>query len=110
MGADKNERGGKRVPSGKLNLKTNNTTNGHFSWSDVDAEELAELVRYVTIRGGAIRFGLTRDGGAGAVGVYYGDSRDTVYIRPGEDVALSFQIIYSAFRDFPETGGRSPTA
>ena len=36
--------------------------------------------------GGAIRFGYTRDGGAYAVGLYYGGETCTEYIRPGEDV------------------------
>jgi hypothetical protein len=47
---------------------------------------LAALVAEMAETGGAIRIGLTRDGGALALGMYHGDDYATEYIRPNEDV------------------------
>lgn len=107
MGRDKGELRKYDQPKPLFSRDGSGNTGTGFPWKDVKCESLAELIAFVTERGGAIRFGCTRDGGAGAVGVYYGDSRGTVYIRPGEDVDMAFQGIYQELRDKPITGGKS---
>lgn len=79
-----------------------------FDWGSVDAGLLAELVELVTGRGGAIRFGYSRDGQAGSIGLYYGDQRDTLYLRPSEDFSDATGIIVRTFENFPYSNGKSP--
>lgn len=83
---------------------------GSYDWGTVEANELARLIQLVTGRGGAIRFGYSRDGNAGSIGVYYGDDRDTVYIRPGQDFSDATGVITRTFESFPYTGGKSPNS
>lgn len=59
---------------------------GAADWAAASATVLGELIQSVTAKGGAIRFGFTRDGGAYSVGFYYGDDRTTEYCRPSEDL------------------------
>lgn len=54
---------------------------------------LAALVAEMAENGGAIRIGLTRDGGALALGMYQGDDYATEYIRPNEDVEAALHAI-----------------
>lgn len=79
-----------------------------FDWGSVDPSRLSEIIQLVTSRGGAIRFGYTRDGNAGSIGVYYGDQRDTVYIRPNGDSEESLGLIERTFSNKPRTGGKVP--
>lgn len=69
----------------------------HADWTAVDGRWLAEAIAAVAARGGALRFGYTRDGGAYAVGVYGdGDKPYTDYIKPGESVeAYLEQLVYA---------------
>lgn len=46
---------------------------------------LMALVSVMADRGGAVRIGYTRDGGALALGLYADDETGTEYIRPSED-------------------------
>jgi len=54
---------------------------------------LAALVAEMAETGGAVRIGLTRDGGALALGLYQGDDYATEYIRPNEDIEASLHDI-----------------
>lgn len=54
---------------------------------------LAALVAEMAENGGAVRIGLTRDGGALAMGMYAGDDYATEYIRPNEDVDAALHAI-----------------
>lgn len=56
-------------------------------WSRVDAEQLRSTIDVMTQTGGALRCGVTRDGGAYSLGIY-GDGPEpyTVYVRPNEDM------------------------
>lgn len=64
----------KRREQGKVNV-------GLLPWLT-----LAALVAEMAETGGAVRIGLTRDGGALALGMYQGDDYATEYIRPNEDI------------------------
>lgn len=54
---------------------------------------LAALIAEMAASGGAIRVGLTRDGGALALGMYHGDDYATEYIRPNEDIDAALHNI-----------------
>lgn len=56
-------------------------------WDRVDAEQLRSTVGAMTQAGGALRCGVTRDGGAYSLGIY-GDGPEayTVYVRPNENL------------------------
>lgn len=79
-------------------------------WANVTPELLGKLVTAVTSRGGAIRFGYTRDGGAYAVGLYYGSESHTEYIRPGEDLTARIDEFIEIYEELPMSGGVSPDA
>jgi hypothetical protein len=108
MGVDKGEIKNKSSKKGFLNGSNSNTTESSWNWGDVETGELSGLVELVTSRGGAIRFGYSRDGNAGSIGVYYGEDRDTVYLRPGTAFQDGIKPIESFFRDKPFTGGKQP--
>jgi hypothetical protein len=65
----------------------------------VDPNVLRDTVSAVTLRGGALRFGYTRDGGAYALGIYGLGDPYTEYIRPSEDIEAFLQEVTTAFRD-----------
>lgn len=66
--------------------------------SDLDAETLYGVLHAILAKGGAIRFGRTRDGGAWAFGIY-GDGTQpyTEYVRGGEDVNEYLQGLAAFF-------------
>lgn len=55
-----------------------------FDWSSVEPDLIVNAIAAAAKMGGCLRFGLTRDGGSLAVGVYYGDVYYTDYIRSAE--------------------------
>lgn len=55
-------------------------------WQQANAELVLRAIAVVGYRGGAIRFGYTRDGGAYAIGIYLGGDHFTEYVRPSEDI------------------------
>lgn len=85
-------KGGIRRPRSRENT-------GGVDWMDADAEKLRSLVAAAAFRGGALRFGYTRDGGAYAVGVYYGNEYWTDYVRPGEDIDTYLDDLTGSFQD-----------
>lgn len=100
MGQDKNENsnhGLRRVRQGDLK-------NGQADWGGVDAKKLVNAIQKAASKGGALRFGYTRDGGAYAVGVYAGGEYFTDYIRPGEDIDSYLEGIAESFEEYqPDT-------
>jgi hypothetical protein len=69
-------------------------------WSTVDMAQVVETIGAVTKAGGALRFGLTVDGGAYAVGVY-GDGPEpyTEYVRPNENIESFLNDLAVAFTE-----------
>lgn len=55
-------------------------------WTTANAGKIVDLISAASVRGGAVRFGYTRDGGAYALGLYYSDSYATKYCRPSENI------------------------
>lgn len=79
--------------------RSNSSKSANVSWGDVNPGTLRELISVASQRGGAVRFGLTRDGGAYAIGVYYGNDYWTDYVRPGEDITQYLIDLTQSFLD-----------
>jgi len=58
---------------------------------------LMALVLAAATEGSAVRVGLTRDGGALAIGMYCGSEYGTEYVRPTEDAADAMREIAAAW-------------
>lgn len=56
-------------------------------WGTADAELLRWAIATVAFKGGALRFGYTRDGGAYAVGILGDGEPYTEYIKPSDDIS-----------------------
>lgn len=107
MGKDSNaalKKGGKRSLFGNgLPVDT-----GKFDWSSIPAEDLAELIQAVTSRGGAVRFGYSRDGNAGNLAVYMGEAYDSLWIRPTDEWSYFWQKLDGVLQKLPVTNGAEP--
>lgn len=68
-------------------------------WGMVSAEKLRDTISAVTLRGGALRFGYTRDGGAYALGIYGLGETYTEYLRPSDNVEGFLDELAEAFRE-----------
>lgn len=90
MGANKNEKeaanGNKRARAADARERKRRDT-GQWQWKQQDWLYLAALVQAMAKEGGAVRIGVTRDGGALALGLYHENDYATEYIRPNESVA-----------------------
>lgn len=97
----------------KLNKKHRRATSSpstpkqRASWAGAPAELLWEVIRNITEQGGAVRFGLTRDGGAYAIGIYDNGEHETEYLKPSDDLRLYLVDLAAAFEDQPGTSGRT---
>lgn len=59
---------------------------GTADWQLANPELLQRAIAAVGFRGGALRMGYTRDGGAYAIGIYLSNENTTEYVRPEEDI------------------------
>jgi hypothetical protein len=71
------------------------------TWAGAPAELLWLVVKNITESGGAVRFGLTRDGGAYAVGIYDNGEHETEYLKPSDDLRAYLEELAAAFEDQP---------
>lgn len=62
-------------------------------WQNADATLVLRAVAAVSYRGGALRLGYTRDGGAYAIGIYLSNDSYTEYLRPGDDLDQYFRAL-----------------
>lgn len=86
----------------KLREKFSPNQNGAIAdWATCDAPLLLEAIAAVAYRGGALRFGYSRDGGAYAIGVYLSDDRFTVYVRPSEDIDEYLRTLIESVAHLP---------
>lgn len=95
MGSDHQE----EVSRGLRRPRGARQSNEVADWKGVNNELLVGAIACAAHRGGALRFGYTRDGGAYAVGVYYGDDHFTDYVRPGEDIDGYLRDLIASFED-----------
>ena len=77
-------------------------------WSTANPMVVSGLITAVASRGGAVRFGYTRDGGAYAVGFYYGTENVTKYCRPNEDLTAFLNDWADFYLELPDSNGVSP--
>jgi hypothetical protein len=77
---------------------------GKASWEAVAAPPYIAAIIVASESAGALRLGVTRDGGAFAVGCYAGEDYKTEYIRPDEDWEQAWYDIVEAW--WPEKLGR----
>jgi len=75
---------------------------GSIDFGGCDWVAICALIAAFGNAGGAVRVGLTRDGGAWAIGCYLGDDYATEYIRPNEDFRGALIEIAEAW--LPEDG------
>lgn len=87
---------------------SSNVSGGSADWSNATPATITRLIDTVTSRGGAIRFGYSRDGGAYAIGFYYGSESTTKYCRPGEELDTFLEKWIEFYAQLPFTGGKSP--
>lgn len=97
MGEDKQEKRSK----GLLPPRGGSKDLEDASWQDASPQLLQELVVWITTRGGAARFGLTRDGGTYSVGLYLGEERVTYYFRRDQDIDAGIRDLLSELEDIP---------
>lgn len=95
----KNEARGRKSGTTKRGPKRDSAT-GKYALTASGILELVTLSLALMSKGGALRWGLTRDGGALAIGVYFGDDYGTEYVRPNEDLPTACEEIFVAW-----TGG-----
>lgn len=104
MGNDLRSRGGSRGNSGGGNSVGNNRKLDKLKKSReridlkwLDTGLMLAVVERALISGGAVRFGLTRDGGALAVGVYGDGEYTTVYLNAKDDQTEFWQTIMESY-------------
>lgn len=81
---------------------------GNADWSNAAPGLLVKLIDTVTSRGGAVRFGYTRDGGAYAIGLYYGGESTSEYCRPSESLDDFLEKWIEFYLALPMSGGKAP--
>lgn len=70
-------------------------------WGTVEPKVVMALISAVALRGGATRFGYTRDGGAYSLGIYMDDDRETWYFRPYENLAQVLGDLVERIEEIP---------
>lgn len=100
MGDNKNEQRD-RQPNKRERAKASRgrrkSTGQALEWHEFAWNDFAYLAVALAHQGGAIRLGITRDGGAWALGIYLGDDYATEYIKPSEDTADAIAEIAEAW-------------
>lgn len=67
--------------------------------TDIPMEAFMWAMQRILAAGGALRVGVTRDGGAWAFGVYGLGEPYTEYVRPGESLTDYFEGLGTAFEE-----------
>lgn len=80
---------------------------GIADFGSVDADLLRRAIATVSLSGGALRFGYTRDGGAYAIGVYSDGNHETDFLRPSDSIE---DYLRGLIEDFGEDTQRSSDA
>lgn len=84
---------GKVRENGTRGPKSKRASEQYTFGDDHATDVLLCLIVGTSLVGGALRVGLTRDGGALAIGVYAGEEYGTEYIRPGDDLEAELRKI-----------------
>ena len=71
----------------KRKRRTSSGNNGNTAdWTGASGELLKAAIAAIARRGGALRLGYTRDGGAYAIGIYGDGEPFTEYVPPSDDI------------------------
>lgn len=90
---------GKKNPREPKERKTFTRQREQFDPTTIITDEFRAALEIALAEGGAIRLGLTRDGGALAVGIYgLGGEPTTEYLRPSDNQADFWGELYHAFK------------
>ena len=96
MGVYDHESKKKRSPAVR---KTFQREQQKFDTTTIFTESFRDAIELALNEGGAIRLGLTRDGGALAVGIYgLGNEPSTEYLRPSDDLEQFWHDLYESFK------------
>lgn len=93
------ERKSRKAQSNGRGFKNTVADGNVADWMSVSPEALQFAIAAAAWRGGAIRFGYTRDGGAYAIGVYGDGEPYTEYLPPGSDVDKWLKELGEFFRE-----------
>lgn len=96
-GDDKLERADNRRAKQKAARGRRRSAVAGAQFRTVDYVPLLSAVIVATESGGALRLGVTRDGGAYAIGCYAGDEYATEYVKPNEDWESAWDEIVDAW-------------
>lgn len=91
------ERRANKREKAKANRGRRGAAQGHYKVGREAMWQLMVLSLAFMEAEGALRIGLTRDGGALALGCYLGDDYATEYVRPSEDLAAALNEIAEAW-------------
>lgn len=75
------------------------TNNEVADWATANPEWVMAAIAALAFKGGALRFGYTRDGGAYAIGIYFGGEHYTEYVRPSENIDTYLSDLVRDFTD-----------
>jgi len=95
-GYDSNGNKMSKAGTRKLTLRTKSS---NFDTSLLAGAEVQEVLAFVLQEGGALRFGLTQDGGALALGIYGLGDPQTKYVRSADELTELLQAIYLSFKE-----------
>lgn len=104
MGRDKRETEQQNFRKPRATTNTSEVAD----WGSINAEKLVRTIAIASKRGGALRLGYTRDGGAYAVGVYAGSNYFTDYVRPSEDIEGYLDSLTQSFEDYEGSEATEP--
>jgi len=82
---------GKNVPQGRqtgnpLPPYKRTVVGDSISWALYNPDKIVGLISVVVKRGGAVRYGTTRDGDGYSIGVYLGENSKTYYANSSEEL------------------------
>lgn len=72
---------------------------GVADWHNANPEIVLRLVCVVSVQGGAVRYGYTRDGGAYSIGIYLGDDSQTYYCNEKDGIDATVKDLISYFEE-----------
>jgi len=80
-----------------LRSKMSEASGGQPDWSRVDGDWLRMIVNDLTKDDGAVLLGYSRDGGAYAVTIFDGDSKEKLYVHSDTELMALFQEIHDEY-------------
>lgn len=97
-------------PNGKKFKRDRREHRSHqpCSYDQIEPELLAGVIRWIAKSGGAIRFGLTRDQGAYAIGIYGEGDPFTEYMHGSEDLTEFLLELIKDYRDDGDSEVKMP--